>query len=529
MFADRDFQVAREERFGEHDLIQDLELQTLWDAMARGDEIVHESVRSAMLSGLTAVEEIRYRQHVLADCLQQPVVVREIYDLAVQAIAEKKRSWRGIGTYRGEALLHASIIELEMFVAILKQLRKLTEDHAAKFNSEGFTRFFETLSQELDDDYFDEIAHHLRQLRFRHGVLASAQLGEGSQGIDYVLRTPRQKNRGNFLLRRPVVKKPAYSRTIARDDLAAGQDLSGLLDRVLSLAANALAQSADHIASFFAALRCELGFYVGCLNLHDQLVAKHEPECLPDPHPFGTLVLSARGLYDPCLSLHIPERVHGNDLRADDKTLIIITGANQGGKSTFLRGLGVALLMMQAGTTVPAESFAATIIRGVFTHYKREEDATMVSGKFDEELNRMSEIGKHISPNCVLMCNESLAATNEREASEIAAEVIRAMNHVGIKVVFVTHLYELSHRFYQDHADTTLFLRADRDSDGHRPFRITEGEPLPTSYSEDLYGRTFGAGLSDPPAATDHRNHGGGPSAPPHTTEVTDRCGSRTA
>jgi DNA mismatch repair ATPase MutS len=493
MFTDRDFQVAREEQIGEQDLIQDLELKTLWQAMAGGDEIVYASARSALLAGLTTVEQIRYRQDVLADCLRQPAVVREIYGLAVQAIAEKKKSWRGIGmsSKGGEGLLRDSIRELEMFVGILKRLRKLTEEHGGEFSSEGFTRFFDTLRRELDDDYFDEIAHHLRQLRFRDGVLASAQLGKQSQGVGYVLRAPR--HRGNLLQWHPTVKKPAYSLTIPRTDDAGGMALAGLRDRALSLAANALAQSADHILSFFIALRSELGFYVGCLNLHDQLAAKHEPECMPEPHPIRALVWSARGLYDPCLSLHIPERVHGNELHADNKPLIIITGPNQGGKSTFLRSLGVAQLMMQAGMFVAAESFSATIARGVFTHFKREEDASMTRGKFDEELQRMSEIGKHISPHCLLICNESFAATNEREAAEIATEIIRAMNHAGITVVYVTHLYELSHRFYQHHPDTTLFLRADRDSDGHRPFHIAEGKPLPTSYSEDLYRRTFGA------------------------------------
>ena len=68
----------------------------------------------------------------------------------------------------------------------------------------------------------------------------------------------------------------------------------------------------------------------------------------------------------------------------------------------------------------------------------------------------------------------------------------------GNTVIFVTHLYELAHRLYQQHAGTTLFLRPDRGADSNRTFRIAVGEPLPTSYGEDLYRRTFGTG---PPAA----------------------------
>jgi MutS domain V len=76
----------------------------------------------------------------------------------------------------------------------------------------------------------------------------------------------------------------------------------------------------------------------------------------------------------------------------------MITGANQGGKSTFLRSVGVAQLMMQCGMFVAAESLRASVVDGVFTHFKREEDATMERGKLDEELSRMSDIVDAITP-----------------------------------------------------------------------------------------------------------------------------------
>ena len=509
MFDDRDFQTdnalleamerpyARRQQtvarppVGQRDLIQDLELETVWRAMGGDDPVVYVSARTAMLAGLGSVEQIRYRQAVLADCLAQPAVVREIYGLAVQAIAEERKIYRSsFLTQSSSALLQHSIAVLEMFVTILQRLRQLTDEHAEAFGSKGFTRFFGTLRRELDEDYFDEISQHLHHLRLRDGVLMSARLGNGGQGIDYVLRAPRPDNR-RFRVRRTMLAGPTYTHVVPPRDEAGGQALGRLRDRGVSLVANAVGQSTDHILAFFAALRAELGFYVGCLNLHDQLTAKGEPECLPDPHPPGSSVWSAQALYDPCLSLRIPERVQGSDLRADGKALVVITGANQGGKSTFLRSLGLAQLMMQAGMAAPAESFAATIVTGVFTHYKREEDASMTSGKFDEELARMGTLVTAIEPGGLLLSNESFAATNEREASDIADEFIHAMNDIDVRIVFVTHLYDLAHRYRQQHADKTAFLRAERDSDGRRPFRLIEADPLPTSYGADLYQRIF--------------------------------------
>lgn len=139
-------------------------------------------------------------------------------------------------------------------------------------------------------------------------------------------------------------------------------------------------------------LRIELAFYVGCLNLYEQLVQLGEPVSFPQPVESGQRKHSFAGLCDVCLTLTMKNRVVGNDIDADGKDLVIITGANQGGKSTFLRSIGLAQLMMQCGMFVPAESFCANICEGIFTHYKREEDTTMKSGKLDEELARMSVI-----------------------------------------------------------------------------------------------------------------------------------------
>ena len=104
----------------------------------------------------------------------------------------------------------------------------------------------------------------------------------------------------------------------------------------------------------------------------------------------------------------------------NDKNLVIITGANKGGKSTFLRSIGLSQLMMQSGMFVPARSFTANICRSLFTHFKKEEDSGMKSGKLDEELNRMSKIIDHLNTaNSLLLFNESFAATNERKVRKL--------------------------------------------------------------------------------------------------------------
>jgi DNA mismatch repair ATPase MutS len=175
-----------------------------------------------------------------------------------------------------------------------------------------------------------------------------------------------------------------------------------------------------------------------------------------------------RGLYDVCLSLHMQGRVVGNSCDADGKSLTIITGANQGGKSSFVRSIGLAQVMMQCGMFVGAESFAADLCPALFTHYGREEDATMKSGKFDEEMARMSGIVDGIKPNSLLLFNESFAATNEREGPEIAKQIVCALLEKRVKIFYVTHLYEFARTFFDRKAGDAIFLRAERKADGAR-------------------------------------------------------------
>ena len=97
-----------------------------------------------------------------------------------------------------------------------------------------------------------------------------------------------------------------------------------------------------------------------------------------------------------------------------------------------------------------------------------------------------------IRPGALLLCNESFASTNEREAADIGEEVFGALIDAGARVALVTHLYELARRFAAGRPDATLSLRAERLPDGTRTFRVREGAALPTSFGRDVYEQVFG-------------------------------------
>ena len=108
----------------------------------------------------------------------------------------------------------------------------------------------------------------------------------------------------------------------------------------------------------------------------------------------------------------------------------------------------------------------------------------------------MSGIVEHITAGAMLLCNESFASTNEREGSQIARQIVRAMLDECVKVLFVTHQFDLAGSFYDLRPSYALFLRAARESSGRRTYKITAGKPLPFSHGQDAYRAVFGNDLA---------------------------------
>jgi DNA mismatch repair ATPase MutS len=468
---------------------QDLELPTLFSVMADDDELLWEVASRVLLSPLVDPELIRYRQQAVEDGLQHPSVLRELYATATEAVDNEKRRFFGRFRDNPDSTLSGGVRLLELLVPTLRRLRTVADRHGGEFSSPAFSRFFAMLQEELSDTYLDEVETHVRNLQPRRGVELAARVGEVGNAIDYRVLRPRQNTWKDWIP--TAITRSSYSFEIPPRDHAGFRALADMRGRGINEVANAIAQSADHVRSFFDALRGELAFYVGCLNLSERLAAKGEPICTPTVAGPAAPVLSATGLYDVCLTLQVDERVVGNDVDGDGKTVIMITGANRGGKSTFLRSVGLAQLMTQSGMFVPAAAFRGAAVSGIFTHYTRGEDETMQKGKLEEELARMSEIADGIHPGAMLLCNESFASTNEREGAEIGRQVLRAMAESGVRVCCVTHLYDLAHSFEED--ERVLFLRAERRADGQRTFKLLEAGPLETSFGEDLYRRIFGS------------------------------------
>lgn len=490
LMGDVDFDIEAELPSGHEDLVADLGLEQVFEAMGAGDKFVEEVCKRVVLHGLESPGPVLYRQAILDDCMGDPQSVRGLYDIVVGGLADKRGFW-GLSAQSPSSVLRGAVAQLEAQLEYLRQLRDLAESCLPTFRSEGFKRLFGSLRQELDDPFLETFRNHLRTLRFDRGVLMGAEL-EVNNSLKNLVLLSGARARRNWRERVGLTPGGCCPFSVHPRDEAGFQVLADLTSRGLNLVANAAAQSADHVASFFSRLRLELAFYLGCVNLKERLSGTGLPLCFPSPLPPSFSASRARRLWDPGLALRGVRSIVGNDLDGAGKPLVVVTGANSGGKSTFIRSLGLAQIMMRAGMFVAAEEFEAPVAPQVFTLFARGEDPALAHGRLEIELMRLSAIADAMRPFSLVLLNEAFSGTNEREGSEIGRQVVRALLELPAAVALVTHQFELADQLAREEGDRAVFLRASAPRGSGEDYRLVQGPPEPTSSGMDLYDRVGG-------------------------------------
>ena len=342
-------------------------------------------------------------------------------------------------------------------------------------NSEGLIAFRDSALKAFTRENVFQMLGVAAALNEKNGIQGTAKLSDTMQITDYTFSEPS----GNDNKKRWKKAQRIYFSVVSESLL---NELNHLNDTVTSHISKEFAGATYHIIQYYHDLRTELGFYVAAMNLEDSLNKIGEPTCIPNLNGRW----SYKNLYDSALALKKGSPAIGNNHERYFK-ICVITGANQGGKTTYVRSLGQAYLLMQAGLFVNAEELSLPIIDSLFSHFDKEEDKKLESGKFDDELRRFKMMLPELKENSLILLNESFQSTSEHEGSKIGYEIISALIDSKVKVILVTHMYDLSMLIKDKYQNDVYFLRAERAESGERSYHLTENEALRTSFGLDLY------------------------------------------
>ena len=136
-----------------------------------------------------------------------------------------------------------------------------------------------------------------------------------------------------------------------------------------------------------------------------------------------------------------------NDALLDigDNRLLMITGPNMAGKSTFMRQVALITLMAQIGCFVPARSARIGIVDKIFTRVGASDDLAAGQSTFMVEMNEVAEILKNATKNSLVILDEIGRGTSTFDGMSIAKATAEYINNkIGCKTLFATHYHELT-------------------------------------------------------------------------------------
>ncbi|MCR4642715.1 MAG: hypothetical protein K5697_11905 [Lachnospiraceae bacterium] len=509
-------------------IIKDLGLKTLFLAAAKKlvyengevkkaekeDPYLVETLRSVMMIPLHTKEEIEYRQQILEDCIRHEELIRGLYRIACTVV----RKWGELGRGPREKMqqsnpvmkLTADIKVIHLFCDSLSEIRTLLTDQE-ELSSKGLCAFRDGLLREFSQEREEYVRRVLDDISFytdgadqedegknqvvRPRIVLEAGLEDGMKFSSLKLEELSSRSTKFYKPGSTRYKFQEFMNSRIPDSFSAVKDAriseqSQILEYgIVSYLTEELKSLMEGFQTFFDRLRYQTAFYLSAVQLLRQMERIGIGWCFPGV--CGRRDLEFSDLKEFVMGLERRVDVIGNSCSLKQKDLLIVTGANQGGKSTFLRSVGIAQIMMQCGMMVTAKSYQSGIFPRIFVHFTRREDSEMNSGRLDEELSRMNRIVEQIGDGSLLLLNESFATTTEKEGSVIAYDIIRALKEAGVRILTVTHLLSFARRVREESRDRpeagVEFLSAERKDDGTRTFRMIRHEPELTSFGLDLY------------------------------------------
>jgi DNA mismatch repair protein MutS len=440
----------RPDRPGQPDFFVDLNLDQVVSAVTNGRE--EYDLASLFATPLRNIEAVRYRHEVVRD-LQRPEVREPVDDFA-----ERMRRVRA-HLAQADAVRHPLQKQrwfLDATSVYCAAVTTLTDRlHHVDLGSRGLQSLRDHLAAYVGSAPFRDLASVARRLRKQLAavrycvqirspqVLVRACEGEADQGAvterifarfqqgavkDYRVTFPEYADMNHVeaqVLDRVAMLYPDLFRDLAAFRTAYDRFRDATIDRF------------DR----------DVQFYLGYLDLAHRLSGSGLSFCLPEVSDDPGEVVIDDGFDLALAAALVPEGTpvvaNGVRLRYPER-VVVVTGPNQGGKTTFARMFGQVPYLASLGLPVPARHAVLGLADRVFTVFEREEDLATLHGKLDDELVRIHDTLNRATRCSVIVMNESFASTTLRDACFIGTEVLRRIIALGSTTVYVTFVDEFA-------------------------------------------------------------------------------------
>jgi DNA mismatch repair protein MutS len=438
---------------GERDssFARDLNFDQIVTAIA-GKREQRELITNVLLSNLRDADTVRFRQEIFQD-LEDPALFGHVKDFA-ELMGEVRAHLGQVAKmqyryHREGWFLDAAAIYCDAVRSLADQLS------AARIKSRGLLAFRDYLASYVSSAGFMGLVSETRNRRRALGGIRYCTRIRGSrvevsrydEEADYsaeVLKTFERFKQG------AVADYKVRYRTWPGMNHVAAQVLD-LVARLFPEEFAALDEFCGRHAAFLdEGIRRadqELQFYVACLDHIGRLRSAGLHFCYPEVSASSKDVLGV-DTFDMALADRLVasgKRVVTNEFRLQDRERVfVVTGPNQGGKTTFARTFGQLHCLGSVGCPVPGSSARLFLFDRLFTHFAREEDLTKMSGKLEDDLLRIGDIVRQATPASIVILNEIFSSTTLHDARFLGSKLMKKVMQLDALCVYVTFVDELA-------------------------------------------------------------------------------------
>lgn len=436
---------------------------------------------------LADVETVRHRQRAMAD-LERP----EVRD-AVRAFAEglaavrtrlaAARTFRHV-LQRDSALLDAASTYTATVAGFADALR------AARPASAALAALGERVTALAASPAFARLAADAAEVRTALGEVdyvlhvagdrVRVTLPTGSES-DYSAEIEAVFDRFRQGAIRSHVTRPAEHAEMDHVEAAIAERVMDLHPQPFALLGRFVAAHPDFVDPGLLHADRELQFLLAGVGLADRLRAAGLPACWPEVSATdGTIDL--RSAHDPALAL-VHRDVVGNDVvLAADERVAVVTGPNQGGKTTFARMIGAITHLAALGFPVPAAHARLPLPDAVLTHFGRAEDLADLRGALEDDLVRLRGILGTATPDSLVILNELFSSTAVADAEQLSHTTLERVRALACRCIWVTFLTELA----ESPGVVSLVSQVDPVDPSVRTFRVIRQDPGGPTWAETL-------------------------------------------
>lgn len=467
------------------------------------------------------------------DCLEDFLRIPELSETLRRAVSELSRSRpaeENAPRVNSFYELNEKTDALTEFMGAISEINGIFRRISGGIRSEAVKRlaaFFEELPK---SESCAEIARDLAELReitsksvksVRVGINFDGRMIPESAGIIEVSRQ-KIRPRANVIERLSGGSGERFSGEEHLNSAAKGlppdidtalfRELSELTAECAKRIASALKAGHSGLLSGITELERQLDYYADAAAFVKSVEARGLKMCRPRLLTKEKREAKISGIFDLCLYREfvakdalgqLAGKIITNDVEFNDGARIYtVTGANNGGKTTFARAVGLCQLLAQTGMYVPAEEAEISVCDNIFTHFPRDEKTGIDASRFTTEIRDLREIVRRVTPHSLVILNESLQSTTPEECLDIAQIHLGFFAEAGARGIYVTHLTGIYKRFDELNAKGggltafgSLVSAADAES-GRRLYKMLRQPPSGESLAFTIF-RQFGAREED--------------------------------